>query len=156
MKKPRILVVADDAAVRATLARWLMAAGYAVELAESRKRAREVVENTSVALAIVVPERLGAAGDELARELGGEVEQVIVIAERADGSGPASPSLDEQAVLARVASALAAPPIEPRPAVPQLLRFEGYTLDAGGRTCVDANGQEVALKIGRASCRERV
>lgn len=147
MKKSRILVVADDAAVRATLARWLMAAGYAVELAESRKRAREVVENTSVALAIVVPERLGAAGAELARELGGEVEQVIVIAERAEGaaSGSAMPSLSEQAVLAKVTSALTVQPIEPQPAGPQVLRFEGYTLDAGGRTCVDANGQEVTL-----------
>ena len=43
--KQCILVVAEDAPVRATLARWLMAAGYAVELAESPKRAREVVEN---------------------------------------------------------------------------------------------------------------
>jgi hypothetical protein len=33
--KPRILIVADDAAFRATLARWLLSAGYAVELAES-------------------------------------------------------------------------------------------------------------------------
>jgi DNA-binding NtrC family response regulator len=41
--KQRILVVAEDAPLRATLARWLMAAGYAVELAESPKRAREVI-----------------------------------------------------------------------------------------------------------------
>src|SRR5262249_53228674 len=41
--KQRILIVAQDAAVRARLARRLMAAGYAVELAEGAKRAREVV-----------------------------------------------------------------------------------------------------------------
>src|SRR5262249_13513871 len=41
--KLRILVVAEDAALRATLARWLTTAGYAVELAEGPKRAREVV-----------------------------------------------------------------------------------------------------------------
>ena len=31
MVKPGILVVADDAALRATLARWLLQGGYAVE-----------------------------------------------------------------------------------------------------------------------------
>jgi DNA-binding NtrC family response regulator len=43
MMKPRILVVAGDAPLRATLARWLLAAGYAVELAESPRRARQVI-----------------------------------------------------------------------------------------------------------------
>ena len=60
--KYRILVVAEDAPVRATLTRWLMAAGYAVELAESPKRAREVIENEAVALGILAPQRFGAAG----------------------------------------------------------------------------------------------
>ena len=50
--KPRILVVADDAAFRATLARWLLGAGYAVELSESVHRAREIITNESVNLAI--------------------------------------------------------------------------------------------------------
>jgi DNA-binding NtrC family response regulator len=47
--------------IRATLARWLMAAGYSVELAESPKRAREVVENEAIALCILAPQRSGAA-----------------------------------------------------------------------------------------------
>ena len=38
----RILVVARDVTLRSTLARWLMPAGYVVELAESDGRAREV------------------------------------------------------------------------------------------------------------------
>ena len=71
--KHRILVVAEDAPVRATLARWLMAAGYAVELAESPKRAREVIENEAVALAILAPQRFGAAGQAFARELRGAI-----------------------------------------------------------------------------------
>src|SRR5450631_3555689 len=87
MTKQRILVVADDAALRATLARWLIAAGYAVELAESLKRAREVVANAGIALALVAPDRLGAAGAEPALELGGQVGHVIVIEAPGDETG---------------------------------------------------------------------
>ena len=79
--KHRILVVAEDAPVRATLARWLMAASYAVELAESPKRAREVIENEAVALAILAPQRLDGAGQELARELRGAIGRLIVVIE---------------------------------------------------------------------------
>ena len=79
--KQRILVVAEDAPLRATLARWLMAAGYAVELAESPKRAREVVENETIALAIVAPQRLGPPGLDLARALRGAVGRLIVVTE---------------------------------------------------------------------------
>ena len=154
MMKPRILVVADDAALRATVARWLLAADYAVELAESPKRAREVVANTGIALALVAPDPAGAVGVELARELGGQVEQVIVIEEQAGGTS-AGPSIEadhcirgplsEQIVLARVKAALGAMPIGEQRSAPEVLRFEGYTLDGDGRTCVDAKGQEVAL-----------
>jgi DNA-binding response OmpR family regulator len=144
MMKPRSLIVAGDAPTRATLARWLMAAGYGVELAETLLRAREVVANERVALAIVVPDRLGAAGTDLARELGGQVEQVIVIEEPAAEVGTHSSGLlNEPDVLARVQSALGAAPAGQ--ALPQLIRFEGYTLDAGAHTCVDASGQEVKL-----------
>jgi len=161
MMKSRILVAAGDAPLRATLARWLMAAGYAVELAESPKRAREVVANEAVALAIVAPDRLGPAGAELARELGSQIEQLIVIAERADEAGrPAGPAiqadgylsepLNEQDVLARVKAALGLEPIGEeltglQQTGPQVLRFEGYTLDASGRTCLRADGEEVPL-----------
>jgi DNA-binding response OmpR family regulator len=156
MTKQRILVVADDAALRATLARWLMAAGYAVELAESLKRAREVVASTDIALALVAPDQLGGAGAEPARELGGQVEHVIVIEAPSDAAGARtgppmaadgyiSSPVSEPEVLAKVRSALGPAPIREARAGPQLLAFEGYTLDAGGRTCVDAKGQEVTL-----------
>jgi DNA-binding NtrC family response regulator len=39
----RILVVAQDVMLRSTLARWLISAGYSVELAEGERRAREVL-----------------------------------------------------------------------------------------------------------------
>jgi two-component system OmpR family response regulator len=156
MTKQCILVVADDAELRATLARWLMAAGYAVELAESLKRAREVVAGTGIALALVAPDQLGAIGAEPARELGGPVEHVIVIEAPSDAagartgppiaaSGYISRPVSEPEVLAKVRAALGPAPIREAQARPQLLQFEGYTLDAGGRTCVDAKGQEVTL-----------
>jgi two-component system OmpR family response regulator len=149
MVKPGILIVADDAAMRATLARWLLQAGYAVELAESTRRAHEVISKTSVALAIVAPQGVGAPGVELA----GAVKHVILIGEPVDNASvPGEPSgvrislpLNELDVLAKIRSVLRPAPIpEARPG-PQLLRFEGFTLDAGARTCVDAKGQELTL-----------
>jgi DNA-binding NtrC family response regulator len=50
-----ILVVAQDVTLRSTLARWLLPAGYLVELAESDRRAREVLADRRMALTIVVP-----------------------------------------------------------------------------------------------------
>ncbi len=138
------------------LARWLMAAGYAVELAEAAKRAREIVANGGIALAIVAPDRLGPAGAALARELGGQVEQVIVLQGQADETGTSggppvtgddtiSWPLTESDVLARVKSALGTVPNGEEPAGPRVLRFEGYTLDTDDRTCIDAKGQELTL-----------
>jgi DNA-binding response OmpR family regulator len=156
MMKPRILVVAGDAPLRATLARWLLAAGYAVELAESPRRARQVVAEEDIALAIVAPDGLDAADVALTRELGGQVKHVIFIeAEATEGGTPAGARiqpeaciprpLSEPGVLAQVRSALSAAPIREEHSAPGLLRFEGYTLDAGARACVDAKGQEVTL-----------
>src|SRR5450631_1506106 len=149
MVKPGILFVADDAALRATLARWLLQAGYAVELAENPRRAQEVGSKGGIALAIVAPEGFGAPGLELARELAGEVEHVIVVGETAGGAGlpnmRISMPLSEQDVLAKVTSVLRPAPIPEPPSAPQILRFEGYTIDAGARTCVDAKGQELTL-----------
>jgi len=152
MVKPGILVVADDAALRATLARWLLQAGYAVELAESPRRAHEVASKATISLAMVAPQGLGAPGIELAHELSEVVEHVIMIGEPAGNSdAPGEPDvcismpLSEPDVLAKVRSVLRPAPVRETPAAPQIFRFEGYTLDAGARTCVDARGQEVTL-----------
>src|SRR5882724_3320695 len=75
--KPRVLVAAGDASLRAQIARWLMAAGYAVELAESPKRMREVLAQEDIALAILVPDRMGNL--EIAQELGHEVNRLILV-----------------------------------------------------------------------------
>jgi DNA-binding response OmpR family regulator len=74
MPKPRILVVAGDTQLRATVARWLMTAGYGVEVAESLRHAQEAAANADISLAIVAPDGLGA---DPAGELAGKVRHVI-------------------------------------------------------------------------------
>lgn len=151
MVKPVILIVADNAAMRATLARWLLQAGYAVELAESRRRAHDVAAKASINLAMVAPQGLGAPAVELVDELTEKVEHVILIGEAADdGEGETAVSislpLNELDVLAKVRSVLRpAAAAREAPTGPQILRFEGYTLDAAARTCTDARGQELTL-----------
>jgi two-component system torCAD operon response regulator TorR len=154
--KQRILIVADDAALRATLARWLLGAGYAVELSESAHRAREVVANETVNLAIVAPRGMGASGAELAQEIGERVKHVIFVveptAETTPSAEPETPSAgsiswpcSEQDLLARVSSELAGARFVAQPDAPAVLRFEGYTLDAGARSCLNPSGHEVTL-----------
>ncbi len=153
--KPRILIVADHAPQRGQLARWLMSAGYLVELAEGAKRAREVMANDDIALAIVAG-RLGSADPGLVAELRSQVKQHILLEEPEDATGgeagapieaPGShpKPLTEQELLALVKAALPAESSSEMQAGPQLLRFEGYTLDIGSRTCLDAAGRELAL-----------
>src|SRR5260370_23332419 len=113
----RILVVAHDVMLRSTLARWLMPAGYIVELAESDRRAREVLADHRVALTILVRGRLGAPAFDL-RESG---SKLIVVTEQSQRRGPFGSSmppadgyvslpLDEQEVLACVKAVLQANP----------------------------------------------
>ena len=153
MPKQRILVVGDDAGFRATLARWLMAAGYSVELAESAKHARRVLANEQIGLAIVAADRLECS--DLACELRAAVDRLILVtaptgdsnlpmaqAVRADGH--LARPLREDDVLARIDAVLRTE-TNVAEVAPELLRFAGYTLDAVGRSCLDASGCVVAL-----------
>ena len=54
-----ILVVAQDVMLRSTLARWLISAGYGVDLADSEKRARQVLAHHRIALTILARSRSG-------------------------------------------------------------------------------------------------
>jgi DNA-binding response OmpR family regulator/uncharacterized membrane protein len=165
--KTRILVVASDASLRATVARALLRSGYAVELAEGPKRARDVLADEGAALAILAPYGMGPAAGELAREFKEKSTRLIVITESADTSLDGLPvppgariarPFTEQDLVARVKTEVKSelepgPPPEPAamPAdasardLPQVLKFEGYTLDAGARTCVGHDGHEVTL-----------
>ena len=150
--KSRILVVAHEPEVRATLARWLMAAGHAVELAEGPKRAREVAGAQPLSLAIVAVDDVGGAGVD-ALELGNLAGALITIRDRNDAPSTSAPPanglilkpLEHDEVL-RAVDAVLRPPAGPSPPdEPEWLRFEGYTLAVAGRTCVDAKGTAVPL-----------
>src|SRR5215472_11123490 len=73
----RILVVAQDVMLRSRLARWLMSAGYRVELAEGEKRAREVFAHHQIALTIVARGR----SSTLALELDGSCGKRLLVTE---------------------------------------------------------------------------
>ena len=53
--------------------------------------------------------------------------------------------LNEQDLLDKVKSVLRPVAVQEARPGPQLLRFEGYTLDAAARTCLDAGGRELTL-----------
>ena len=153
MAKSRILIVSEDASLRAMLARWLLAAGYAVELAESPRHAQEVVAKESLNLALV-DQHLADA--DFAGELVRQIKRVIMIAQPAPAGGARSdPSVRSDACLAwpcseldllkKVRSELESGPTVAVEDGPQRLRFEGYTLDAEARSCLDAAGREVTL-----------
>ena len=153
----RVLIVAHDVALRAGLARVLGHAGYAFELAEGPNRAREIVDDGNVALAIVEPRGFGNAGLGLTRELrravGGlivigegprEVDQLKKIGLRADAY--VSQPIDPGTVLERVTGLLGKPESgELPPTTPRILIFEGYALDLAGRSLRDPSGQNVPI-----------
>jgi DNA-binding response OmpR family regulator len=150
MMKRRILVAGDDAGFRATLARWLIAAGYSVELAESARHARKVLANERIGLAIVASDQRD--GNDLACELRAAVDRLILVTAPTNGSmgqavradGYLSIPLREDDVLAQIDAVFGTETMAAE-AAPELLRFAGYALDAVGRSCVDASGRVVAL-----------
>jgi DNA-binding response OmpR family regulator/class 3 adenylate cyclase/predicted ATPase len=155
-----VLVVAQETALRAKIARLLQPAGYAVELAASEKRALELVVKEAMDAAIVVPGS-GVAGLAFARQLSDRVPKLIVLAERpADIARlgrslpgidvyPSQP-LDEQQLLDRLSQVMGASSDDESALEPAALRFQGCKIDLPGRSFIDAEGREVALT--RAEC----
>jgi len=150
----RILVVASDAGLRASLARSLSAAGYAVEVAEGAKRAREVLARRDIALTVLSSECLGNADLEPARQAA--ASKLIVIAERGDEIPRLAEStaaahayiarpLNEGDVLAQIEAALQPNGSESAPPRSEVLRFSGLTIDVRGHAAFDAGGREVPL-----------
>jgi DNA-binding response OmpR family regulator len=140
--------------LRSMLARWLMSAGYSVELAEGEKRAREVLARRHIALTILARGWAGAP----AFNLDGSCGKRIIVTEpsqetaRPDRFAPPADGilsipLDEQAVLAGVQSALQAEPGLPdgHSPKPEVLSFDGFTIDLAGRALRDCRGGEVPL-----------
>jgi DNA-binding response OmpR family regulator/class 3 adenylate cyclase/tetratricopeptide (TPR) repeat protein len=146
--RSRIMVVGQDVAQRARLARLLSGNGYRVEIAESAAHARRVGFD-GIELAIVAPDGLGPAGRGLVQDLRAAVGRVLLVAAPGDKSerhGHLRNVPDEAALLALVAEALA-PTAEPE-ALEPVLQFAGYRLDLAGHSLLDTTGKEVPLTHG--------
>lgn len=150
-----VLVVAQETALRAKIARLLQPAGYAVELAVSEKRAFELTVNEHIDAAIVAPSS-SLAGLAFARQLSEKVQKLIVLAEGSDhvarlgrslpgiGVYPSQP-LDEQQLLNRVTQLLAFSRSDDAAPGLTALRIGDCKIDRAGRTFLQADGREVAL-----------
>jgi predicted ATPase/DNA-binding response OmpR family regulator/class 3 adenylate cyclase len=132
-----------------------MTAGYFVELAENDRRAREVLATQRMTLTILVPTRHADGPTFDPGEKGGKL---IIAAEppqeldrhtRAASAADAylSIPLDEQEVLAQVESVLrpSSSPKDAAPQEPEILSFDGFTIDLAGRSLRDGSGSEVPL-----------
>jgi TolB-like protein/DNA-binding response OmpR family regulator len=152
--RTRILVVAADTGLRASLARWLMGAGYGVELAESPKRAREVLAGEYIPLAVVEADGLGPAGANFVSDLAGSVGHVVLVGDPAVDAaeqlatitdGCIAKPAEEQEVLARVNAVLQVSKGPDESTEPQFLRVAQFTMDLWGRECRNAAGELVPL-----------
>jgi DNA-binding response OmpR family regulator/class 3 adenylate cyclase len=155
-----ILVVAQHVELRARIARVLQSAGYAVELAESQKRALALATGGRIEAAVVV---LSTDLAGLERELRDKVPRTIVLGHRTDdvmrqdhsvlGGDALSAqdvlsmqALDEQKLLDQLGRPTASPgsaggETAPAPA----LKIKDCKLDLCDHTFVDGNGREVHL-----------
>ena len=156
-----VLVVAQETALRAKIARLLQPAGYAVELAASEKRALDLVVSEGIDAAIVVPNS-GLAGLTFARQLSERVPRLIVLVERSDDIArlgrslpgvdtyPSQP-LDEQQLLDSLAQLVASSGDDDTAPAPADLRIGSCRIDLAGRTFIHADGREVALTRAESS-----
>jgi DNA-binding response OmpR family regulator len=148
-----VLVVAQQTELRAKIACLLQSVGYAVELAESRKRALELATGEEMEAAIVV-HSTDLAG--LGRELRDRLPRTIVLGQdelvrpgyllRGSEAFPLQ-ALDEQKLLdrlGRLTASTGSAGDETAPA-PVILRIEDCKLDLASRSFVDGNGREVRL-----------
>ena len=153
--KKNVLVIAPDAALRAALARALMAAGHAVELAEGAKRARELMAaGRRIDLGVLAAGALSGRDHALARELA-EKAGALIIAGVASPAGSGLRAIDNAEVLAstevgeilaRVEEALqraSSAGTGDRP--PEALSVAGMTIDLGAHAVLDGAGREIAL-----------
>jgi DNA-binding response OmpR family regulator/TolB-like protein len=154
--RKRLLVVASDAGLRMVLARWLAAAGYAIELAEAPRKAREVLASGKLAGCILRVERPDEAVLALAsrvRDLGvgliAIVDEVAEI-ERLKRVGLGADSylvqpLKRREVLAGAASVMQPPGEDGSAETAETIAVNGVTLDIAGHCFIDAAGREVKL-----------
>jgi DNA-binding response OmpR family regulator/class 3 adenylate cyclase/predicted ATPase len=154
--RKRFLVVAQELAVRAQIARAVHSAGYTVEIAPSQKRVFKLVAAENIEAAIMVMDS-GPAATTLARELRAAIPRMILVADpmneavRPGRSLPAADAfllqpLNEQELLDRLTQVMASPARTDDDTVsPSVLCFEGGQVNVAGHTFVDAKGRELPL-----------
>jgi predicted ATPase/DNA-binding response OmpR family regulator/class 3 adenylate cyclase len=150
----RVLIIAQEIELRARIACLMQSAGYAVELAGSRKRALEVAAGKRIEVALLVN------GKDLGRlelEIGRYIPRMIVLDQTDDILGPqrslreagtfSTQALDEQKLLDRVQRLTAAPGNVGEGARPTSvsLKIDNGRLDLAAHTFVAGCGREVGL-----------
>jgi DNA-binding response OmpR family regulator/class 3 adenylate cyclase len=152
--KRSILVVAQQIELRARIARVLHSAGYAVELAESQKRALEVATRAQIEAAIVV---LSSDLAGLSEELRDKVPRTIVLGHRTDeiirqdhsmqgANALSGQALDKQKLLDELGRPMTSPWSRGDETGPEpVLKIKDCKLDLSGYTFIDGNGREVNL-----------
>ncbi len=160
-----ILVVDDDARVRAMLARYFEGEGFRVTLAADGATMRQCFSGSSVDLVLLDLVLPGEDGLLLARELraqsdvgiimltgrGDMVDRVVGLEVGADDYIPKPFELRE--VLARVKSVLrrrhpASRGSEETPPIDGAFRFDGWELDLHRRRVISPDGTDVLLTTG--------
>ena len=140
------------------LGRGLVRAGYEVELAETAKRAREVMANSQISATILAPKGVVGADLGLVGQIRESAGAIILVAESgrdidrmrrwAPGADDyVAKPLDENDILARVETILVSRSDQilwPRE-TSEALYFEGLTIDIAGRIVRDATGRELPL-----------
>jgi DNA-binding response OmpR family regulator/class 3 adenylate cyclase/predicted ATPase len=154
--RKRVLVVAQELALRAQIARTVHSAGYTVEIAPSRKRVLKLIADENFDAAVMVMDS-GPAATTLARELRTAIPRMILVADpvqkaiRPGRSLSAADAfvlqpLNEQELVDRLTQVMASPPrTDDDTASPSVLCFEGGRVNLAGHTFVDANGRELPL-----------
>jgi DNA-binding response OmpR family regulator/class 3 adenylate cyclase len=149
-----ILVVAQQIEPRARIARVLQSAGYAVELAESQKRALELAAGGQIEAAIIVLSTDLASLSEKLRDkiprtilLGHQTDKVICQNYSLQGANALSvQALDEQRLLDQLGRATTSPGSTDGETAPApFLKIKDCKLNLSGHTFVDGNGREVHL-----------
>src|ERR1700744_2827473 len=149
-----ILVAAEEAVIRAALARILQTAGHTVELPGHGRRARDLSRRGKLGAAILVPASCNKAGLQLGRELSAVVPKVIILVRSADDQSVVSRWIpqadvllyppDELRLLALVLKNTRKTP-ESFEQHRSTVRFCGRTLDLAGRVVLNSQGQEIPL-----------
>jgi DNA-binding response OmpR family regulator len=155
-----ILVAAEQAALRASLARLLRPLGYRVEVASTGKVARQLLTKERFAAALVAPAGLAACDPAFLNDVQNAVQKLVLLGNNKNDAKGFAVSVPEALVcnaerlqqdqLLTFLSSLTSPPasVQENSSPVELLHFAECTLDVTGRTFLNAERQEVALTRG--------